>query len=289
MKIGYPCINLSVGCTANSTFRLKSYSVHNLIKKTNKNLECLQKILEFNVANKIFFFRIGSGLIPFASHEFCKFNWQKHFQKKFQKIGKYIKKHRIRISMHPDQFVLINAKNPKIVEKSFKELKYHCEILDLMKLDSSAKIQIHIGGVYDNKKESMQRFIEKYKNLSLNIKKRLVIENDDKLYGLKDCLKIYQKIKIPILLDVFHHQCFNNHELIIKAIFLAQKTWKKKDGILMVDYSSQKPGARKGAHIEHIDLNQYQEFINQTKNFDFDLMLEIKDKEKSALEILSLK
>ncbi len=289
MKIGYPCINLSIGCTANSTFRLKFFSRENLIRKVNNNLECLQKILEFNVENNILFFRIGSGLVPFASHEICEFNWQKHFKKKLLQIGKYIKKHEIRISMHPDQFVLINAKDPKIIEKSFQELKYHCDVLDLMGLDSTAKIQIHVGGAYGDKKTSMVRFVDNYKKLPNNIKKRLVIENDDKLYNLKDCLSINKQTKIPILLDIFHHQCLNSGESTKSAIVFASKTWKKKDGVLMVDYSNQRENARRGTHIEHIDLRQYKNFLKQSKDLKFDLMLEIKDKEKSALEVINLK
>lgn len=90
MKIGYPCINRSIGCTPNRTFRLASYSEERLIETVQLNLDCLKKTLEFNVENNLLFFRIGSPLIPFASHPVCKFDWQKHFEEQFNEIGNYL-------------------------------------------------------------------------------------------------------------------------------------------------------------------------------------------------------
>ena len=77
-------------------------------------------------------------------------------------IGDFIKKNNIRISMHPDQFTLINPLDLRILKRSILELHYHNEVMDLMSLDSSAKIQIHVGGVYGNKDLSISRFISKY-------------------------------------------------------------------------------------------------------------------------------
>jgi UV DNA damage endonuclease len=51
----------------------------------------------------------------------------------------------------------------------------------------------------------------------------------------------------------------------------------------MVDYSSQKPGEKRGRHTESIDRGLFMRFLNESAGRDFDLMLEIKDKEKSAL------
>ena len=65
MRIGYPCINLSPACRSSSTFRLKSYSARLLREKAAGNLEGLLKILEYNVAHHILFFRITSDLVPF--------------------------------------------------------------------------------------------------------------------------------------------------------------------------------------------------------------------------------
>lgn len=76
----------------------------------------------------------------------------------------------MRISMHPDHFVLINSPNEDIQEKSVAELKYHCDFLDALGLDSSHKIQIHVGGVYGDKPTATQRFIDRYKQLSAQVK-----------------------------------------------------------------------------------------------------------------------
>ncbi len=284
MKIGYPCINRSVGCTPNTTFRLASYSEERLIANVKQNLECLKKTLEFNVKHKLFFFRIGSPLVPFASHPVCKFNWQKYFKEDFRKIGGYIRKHNFRISMHPDQFVLINAIKKDIVEKSIKELDYHCDVLDLLGLDESAKVQIHVGGVYEDKKVSIARFIKVYKTLSEKIKKRLVIENDHLSYSAGDCLEINKATGIPIVFDNLHHLCNNNQEDFRDIAEKCSKTWKKKDGCLMIDYSDQKINERVGTHAEHIDLENFKNFLKEIKGIEADVMLEIKDKEKSALE-----
>jgi len=288
MKIGYPCINRSIGCTANTTFRLASYSRENMIEKVSNNLSCLESILHYNIDNGLLFFRISSDLIPFASHPICKFNWKEYFKKDFKRIGNYIKKNKIRISMHPDQFVLINTPKEDVLERSIKELEYHCQLLDAMGLGSTAKVQIHVGGVYGEKEKAIDRFVERYKKLPSLVKKRLAIENDERLFSLKDCLGIHKRTGIQIIFDSFHHECYNNGESFSQAIKTAKKTWKKKDGILMIDYSSQKTQARKGTHIYGIDINHFRNFIKETKGLDFDIMLEIKDKEKSALKALKL-
>jgi UV DNA damage endonuclease len=288
MRLGYPCINRSIGCTANSTFRLASYSRDLLIEKVANNLNCLERILQFNLEHGLFFFRISSDIVPFASHPVCKVDWAKHFSREFLRIGRFIKEDGMRISMHPDQFVLINAIDGEIVKRSIAELAYHARVLDAMKLGTAAKIQIHVGGVYGDKEAAIERFARVYRELPQAIRRRLAVENDDKLFSLADCLIVHKKTGVPIIFDSFHHECLNNGEPLRMAIEAASNTWKKRDGIPMMDYSSQKRGARKGTHVDHINVPNFKKFLGETRGLDFDLMLEIKDKEKSALKAHSI-
>lgn len=296
MRIGYPCINLSVKNPNSSTFRLKSYSEKRFNDTVSNNLDHLLSILKFNKKNNIYFFRISSGIIPFASHPICDKDWADIFKVKLMEVGDFINSNDIRVSMHPDQFVILNSKNEDIVINSVRELEYHCELLDSMNLPFNAKIQIHGGGVYGDKETAKKKFIYNYhKFLRGNLKKRLVVENDDRSYSLKDCLEINDETGIPIVFDTFHHECLNNGETILQAISSFLNSWESPiEGNPIIDYSSQSMGERKGKHAKTLDKNHFIKIYNEVKKsakenkVDIDIMLEIKDKEKSALSALSM-
>jgi UV DNA damage endonuclease len=155
--------------------------------------------------------------------------------------------------MHPDQFVILNSHNEKTVQNSLRELRYHCNLLDEICLDDTAKVQIHLGGIYGSKSEAINRFIKTYNNTQLvdhSIKKRLVVENDDNLYSLKDCFVIHKQTGVPIVFDSFHHGCFygiskddtkiEGEGSLRDTLVKAMSTWNHdKDGIPLVDFSNQ--------------------------------------------------
>lgn len=282
MKVGYPCINNSLNCVGDRTFRLKSYSEAKLKATVDNNLSCLEQIIRYNIKHNILFFRITSDLIPFASHPVCKFDWPKYFSKQFSKIGKLIRSNEIRISMHPDQFIVLNSKDPDVVARSIAELNYHAKVLDLLGLDTTAKIQLHVGGVYKDKPRSLERFKLVFFELDHKLQQRLVIENDDRNYTLSDCLELNKDLKIPILFDFFHHRLNSSGEKLTDALKKISKTWRASDGLPMVDYSSQNPNLNTGSHALTLDVKDFKSYISASQPFDFDVMLEIKDKEKSA-------
>jgi UV DNA damage endonuclease len=288
MKIGYPCINWTIGCKGAKTFRLKSYSEQRLIDTVTNNLGCLSEMLRFNVDHNILFFRVTSDVVPFASHPVCQFDWLKYFKDQLASIGAFIRSNDIRISMHPGQYTVLNSLDRGILKRSIKELQYHADVLDALDLDASAKIQMHVGGVYGDKNKSIRRFIERYHDLDESLKRRVVIENDDRSYTIYDCLRIHEEIGVPILFDVFHHEL--NHSGSSSADVLATiiRTWQEDDGIPMVDYSDHSNSGLKVSHAESINIAHFEHFLASTQPYDVDIMLEIKDKETSALKAVEI-
>jgi UV DNA damage endonuclease len=56
----------------------------------------------------------------------------------------------------------------------------------------------------------------------------------------------------------------------------------------MMDYSSQAHGERKGKHTDKIEEDLFRNFLAQLQGLDMDIMLEIKDKEASALRAVGI-
>ncbi|WP_082115942.1 UV DNA damage repair endonuclease UvsE [Hymenobacter terrenus] len=289
MKIGYPCVNEAMDCSAANTFRLASYSEERLIAAVTANLTCLRRMLEWNVAQGLLFFRMGSGIVPFGSHEINTFPWQTHFAAEFRAIGDYIKANDLRVSFHPDQFVVLNSPSPDIVKRSIEELVYQGSMLDLMGLDGTAKLQIHVGGLYGERELAISRFAAVHGTLPDAVKARVVVENDDRLFPLRDCLHLHELTGVPILFDNFHHECLNHGEPMHEALRLAAATWHPvRDGVPMMDYSSQALGERKGKHTDDLVDDLFRSFLKELRGLDMDLMLEIKNKEASALRAVAI-
>jgi UV DNA damage endonuclease len=286
MRIGYVSVNLRLGCTSAKTFRLSSYSRERFYDTLGNNLLCLLNTLHYNVQQGIQFFRLPSELVPFASHEVCREPWQTDFASQFRYIGRYIQDNDLRVTLHPGQYTVINSPSEKVFENSRAELLYQAQMLDLMGLDSTHKIQIHVGGVYDDKVSSMLRFTRRYLMLPQEVRRRLVIENDDRLYTMRDCWEIHDAVGVPVVFDNLHHQLNNVGDTLTEAFDAAYSTWSGKDGFPMVDYSSQAAGKRAGNHAQTVDLDDFFNFLVDVRRYDFDVMLEIKDKENSVLKVL---
>ncbi|MBP7865738.1 MAG: UV DNA damage repair endonuclease UvsE [Acidobacteria bacterium] len=288
MRIGYPCINRSIGCSANRTFRLASWSPDRFLETVAANLDCLGRILSFNAANGIRFFRVTSDLVPFASHPVCDVDWPVRLGEAFATAGALARTLDVRLAMHPDQFVVINSPDPGVRERSTAELVYHARALDALGCGLEAKIQIHAGGLYGDRGAALDRFARTCDTLPDAVRRRLVVENDDRLFPLADGLEIHRRTGLPVLLDVFHHAVLNRGEPLREALEAAAATWGKSDGAPIVDYSSQEPARRPGTHAQTLDPADFTRFLAVARPLDPDVMLEIKDKESSALAALAL-
>jgi UV DNA damage endonuclease len=303
---GYPCMNLSLECTSGRTFRLNNFSEDIFVKKATENLKDILTMFEYDIKHGMMFQRLGSGIIPFATHSVLNQlsePWTDSFSKQFQQIGQIVKQHSFRISFHATHFTILNSQKQDVIDKSIHDLSYHVKMLELMDIDTTHKIQLHTGTCLGGskgkntrkKEESMQIWINTYRSLPERIRNRLVLENDDTRYNFDDVYSIYKQTNIPILFDTYHHECRPSEKKTIQDCFqLASKTWNTiHDGIPMIDYSSKSKteGAKLGKHADHIDMTHFIATMEQLDQVGskYDVMLEIKDKETSAMEICKIK
>ncbi len=289
MSIGYACLTKGIPNTGFRTCIIKNASSENLKELIEHNLNSLENIIDYNIKNNILLFRISSDIIPFGSNPVNKLKWEVLFKGKLDKIGFKIKKSGMRVSMHPGQYTVLNSLNSAVVENAAKDLFYHAKFLESLGTDTSSKIILHIGGIYGDKISASERFTNNYKSLKKTIKDRLVIENDDKLYNINDVLKIAKEINVPVVFDNLHH--FLNPPEVLKSeqdwIYEAKKTWSEKDGLQKIHYSQQDSQKRKGSHTRTIYISQFLDYYKNLSDKNIDIILEVKDKNLSALKCIN--
>jgi UV DNA damage endonuclease len=128
-------------------------------------------------------------------------------------------------------------------------------------------------------------FLNNFERLSCSLKRRLVIENDEKNFSIDDVLEISHSINIPVIYDNLHNICYEDNKYSIKEIYKkVMDTWKTEDGNMKVHYSQQAEGKNKGAHSNTIFTKEFLNYYSEIKEFDPDIMLEVKDKDVSASE-----
>lgn len=196
----------------------------------------------------------------------------------------------MRVSLHPGQYCVINSPREEVVTRSIDELLYHASILEAMGLDATHKMILHVGGIYGDKQQAMQRFARVYRRLDPIIQKHLIIENDDRYYTIEDVLYLSAQLSIPVVFDNLHHAILPPalERSQLEWLWLVADTWKKEDGIMKIHFCQQDVKKRKGAHAMHIDADTFLEFIREREGLDMDIMLEVKDKNISAIKCRNL-
>ncbi len=205
MSIGYACLVVGVPNTSIKRLKKDNISEDKLKEVILFNLHSLENIIDYNIKNNIKLFRISSDIIPFGSSPINNLKWWDIFEKELSNIGKKIRDNSIRVSMHPGQYSVLNSLKKEVVDNTIKDLEYHARFLESLKVDESNKIILHVGGVYNDKQEAKERFINNYNKLSFDIKKRLVIENDDRSFNIKDVLEISNITGAPVIYDNLHN------------------------------------------------------------------------------------
>ncbi|MEE4254894.1 MAG: UV DNA damage repair endonuclease UvsE [Desulfuromusa sp.] len=158
--------------------------------------------------------------------------------------------HDIRLSFHPDQFVVLSSPHPQVVANSIRELEYQAWLAEAV---GAGVINLHAGGVYGDKLSALQRFSQVFADLPENVRSRLTLENDDVSYTVYDLLPICDKLAIPLVYDVHHHRCKPDGLSVEEATQLAAATWQRQGREQYCHLSSPKVGWGEGNPKPHAD------------------------------------
>jgi len=289
MSIGYACLTIGVLNTNLKSCNAKNVCDEKLLDIIEHNLKSLENMIAYNIKNSIHLFRISSDLISFGSSPLNKLHWWDIFSNEFSKIGRKIRENNIRVSMHPGQYTVLNSPNKDVANRAVEDLNYHSKVLDSLGVNVENKIVLHIGGVYNDKKQAINRFISNYGNLDDRVKRRLVIENDDKSYNINDVIEIGTKLGIPVIFDNLHNEInpCNEDKSELYWINESKNTWKDKDGYQKIHYSQQDISKKPGSHSNTIAVDRFVNFYGSLEREDIDIMLEVKDKNLSAVKCIN--
>lgn len=276
IRLGYACICNSIEehmHTITYTNYLKDKNKINDIVK--QNFEVLKKIVTYNNKNNIHFYRLSSNFIPCAS--IIEYDYPNIFKKEFKEISKLIKG---RFDMHLSEYCILNSTNKEVVKRSIDEIKYHYKLLKCFKVKPN--LIIHIGSKSFGKENSITRFINNFNKLPNYLKNALLIENDDKVFNVEDTLRLCQKIKRPMVLDVHHHNCNKTEKDLSNYLNEIFNTW---DTTPKIHFSSPKNKKDFRAHNDYINSDDFINFIKLIDR-DIDVMLEAKAKDDALFRLV---
>ena len=285
-RLGFVASVLTENISTSRTCRLKNATRRRMRELIRENLDALGRVIDFLERRRILLYRITSNLIPFASHPINRLRWWDEFADDFTALGRRFRALGIRVSTHPGQFTVLNSPTPEIVAAAVAELEYHARLLDAIGTDPSSKIILHVGGLYAaGETIAMERFCDAASKLSERIRRRLVVENDDRLFDAEEVLLVARRIAVPVVFDWLHHHanpCRAPLAEVLPAIFA---TWRAEDGRPKVHLSSQAASAPRGAHADFIDPADALACFSTLPQQPFDCMLEGKEKDRALLKL----
>tara|TARA_R110002124_G_scaffold116400_4_gene272766 strand:+ start:23731 stop:24561 length:831 start_codon:yes stop_codon:yes gene_type:complete len=253
-----------------------------------QNSRDLLRIIKWNYSNDINFFRMSSGIFPWASeYNIAELPDYNQIASVLAEAGSFARQVSQRLTTHPDHFNKLTSPREHVIHNTVRDLEIHGELMDLLGMPRTpwAKINIHVGASYGDKPMALDNFCRNFEKLSDAVRSRLTVENDDResLYSTEELVtEIHSRIGIPVVHD-FHHHLFTHRGMSqAEALGLACSTWG--DVIPVVHYSESRakehndPKIRPQAHSDMI-----RDYI-QTYGQDVYIMIEAKHKELALLE-----
>ena len=282
IRVGYAAQNLTIPATTNRTLRLARLGDAEHVRSlVEANFAALRTILAWNARHGVDLFRIGQSLIPFGSHPAFPYDWQAAHGDELAEIGALARDLRIRLSMHPGQYIQPGSPTPTIVTNSLDELRYVAALFDLIG-NTDATIVLHMGGAYGDHAGTADRFVPVVA-AEERVCRYLALEGDERIWSLEQIAPSAAKLGVPVIVDTLHHRMNPGRLSLAEALDLCLPTWAPRGVRPKVHISSQDPAKQLGAHafgIEGADWTALTEVIGDR---DVDVMVEAKGKEQALI------
>lgn len=296
-------MNLSLCCISKTlsdnghNFRSMTYTqfaklpfdtaIRELSERILHNFKMTLNTVRFCQLNDIQGYRVSSSLAPVLTHKNVNLriadlpNYAA-IRSVCDSIKNLLAAHPLRLSAHPSEYITLSSDNPDCIHNSILDLQQHAEVFDLLGLpeDYRSPLNIHVRQDGDNQTIA-DKVLRVYDSLPDNIRKRLVLENNDNpkgVWGIKNLIKYFNRSRgIPITYDSLHHSILHDDMTAEQAFNAAYDTWPTTP---LFHYSEGVDGTRKHADMP-VSIPK-----NYGRNVYFDI--ELKHKCQAIFEIRRL-
>lgn len=178
-----------------------------LLELVEHNLQAQLRLLDYvaQLPQALRMLRLSSDLLPLYSHPsvahvYREADFQALMAERFAAIGAFARARQIRLSFHPGQYCVLGSDRPEVVENSLAEFEYHADMIRMMgygQVFQDFKCNVHIAGRLGG--AGIRTVWPRLSEVARNV---ITFENDEKTYGLDDCLALADLA--PVVLDIHH-------------------------------------------------------------------------------------
>ena len=232
-------------------------------------------------------FRIPSQLVPLATHPAAGIRVPDMpngdaILRAYAAVRALAELRGIRLSFHPDQFVVLGSARPEVVEASVREMDHHGEIAALVGADT---ICLHGGGRVGGAEAAGARLLDGIERLGDAARSRLALENDDRVWPPAALLPLCDRADVPFIYDVHHHRCHGDGVSVGDVTAASLASWQRARREPYFHLSSPRDGWRTRDPRPHADFINPGDLPEEWRTLGVTVDVEAKAKEKAVLAI----
>ena len=230
-------------------------------------------------------FRINSQILPLATHPVSGYRLEDldddgSIAAAFLQAGALARAADVRLSFHPDQFVVLNSEQERVVASSVTEMEAQARVAELVGADV---LTLHAGGAASGIPAALDRLERGIERLPEPARSRLALENDDRSFTPSMLLPLCERLGVPLVYDVHHHRCNPDALDADEASRRAAATWNGREPYFHV--SSPRAGAGEGDLRPHADYVNPADVPEIWRTMRLTVDVEAKAKERAVLAI----